>query len=521
MHYIRLLRPAKVEVSSPSSSGRRSNPHSSAVVLISLLFTVTTDLGDSFLCPYDAPLDLAVVIDGGGSAVNPVHLELTHGADGKPLRWSAGMRVLAARVRLPPHVRRSQELSCCVTVLPLYRLPALRGVPVRRPGAVRMADLLPARGSAHETGREEFVVPVSVDIVNGVCASLSKRVTQYAPELDYTSGREARTDDVETESIRRMPDLFLSFDEDIGESIARHIWDAGVVTAAWFEEIISPSHPADIGREAIRDILIPPSGGRTDGCLNVLELGCGIGILGLSIAAVLSYHHQFTSTVASGEQDDSQPRYTILLTDVPEAEERARSNITRTQDTITGLSCLNLDHSPRSPLPAEPASEDQSSESDREMGVESETSPEASQVAPAKILYENLDWEGGRQGVFGPEVSSRVWDLVVLSDCTYNVDSLPALVGTLSALHLLNQDRRRRRTTGPEGVNEKSSVLLATKPRHESEKALFGLLDAEGWRYKVATRIPLPGNGGEGGDKEGGGGGEGEVVEVYLLEKGG
>ncbi|QYS96037.1 hypothetical protein H0G86_003303 [Trichoderma simmonsii] len=92
---------------------------------------------------------------------------------------------------------------------------------------------------------------------------------------------------------------------------------------------------------------------------------------------------------------------------------------------------------------------------------------------PMKLPYENPDWERGRESVFGPEAQSRRWDFVLLSDCTYNVDMLPALLGTLSALHESN--------TGETGEQPQSTkVILATKPQHVSEEALFGLLSDQG-----------------------------------------
>ncbi|UKZ49885.1 hypothetical protein TrVGV298_004138 [Trichoderma virens] len=120
---------------------------------------------------------------------------------------------------------------------------------------------------------------------------------------------------------------------------------------------------------------------------------------------------------------------------------------------------------------------------------------------PVKLLYENLDWEQGREGTFGPEAQSHRWDLVLLSDCTYNVDMLPALVGTLSALHESN--------TAQAGDQPQSTkVFLATKPRHASEEALFGLLSDQGWTESHRQTLPLPVLGAET-----------QCVELYLYEK--
>ncbi|KAL6820736.1 hypothetical protein V8C40DRAFT_268144 [Trichoderma camerunense] len=128
-------------------------------------------------------------------------------------------------------------------------------------------------------------------------------------------------------------------------------------------------------------------------------------------------------------------RCTILMTDLEEAESRTRLNMSRFLQA-------RQEH-------------------------KSNTAP------PVKLPYENLDCEQGQEGVFGPGAQSHRWDLVLLSDCTYNVDMLPALLGTLSALHESNTAE-----TGEQLQSTK--VILATKPRHASEEVLFGLLSDQG-----------------------------------------
>ncbi|KAJ2968779.1 hypothetical protein NUW58_g10145 [Xylaria curta] len=237
----------------------------------------------------------------------------------------------------------------------------------------------------------------------------------------------------------------LQFEEDIGESIARHIWDAGVVTSAYLADASDTIHN------------IFPIENDT---FNILELGSGVGILGITIAGILS---RATTT----PQGQALKNARVLLTDLEEAEERARSNNPprpKLHSTLNRVDGTNV-----------------------------------------AIEYENLDWGEGCKGRFGPLTAATTWDLVVLSDCTYNVDSLPALVGTLSALHAA---KGHHCAAGDAPI--KSSVLLATKPRHSSEEALFGLLKEHDWTYRVVKEIPLPKIGEED-----------EVVQIYLLEKSG
>ncbi|OTA52281.1 hypothetical protein K449DRAFT_379504 [Hypoxylon sp. EC38] len=332
MHYIRLLRPAKFDASD------RRRP------IISLLITITTDLGDSFLYP-DEPVELIVGADD--AAGQSVILKTDH-----PYRWTAGMR--------------------------------------------------------------------------GVCSPISVRT------LQLNTGSQPEDE------------LNLDLEEDIGESIARHIWDAGIVTASFLADSCHSS-------ESIRKIL--PIEKDT---LSILELGSGVGILGITLARIVER--------AAAVQGCTLSEAAILLTDLPEAEERARSNISIAE---TAVSCIH---------------------------------PSSSAVT---LQYEDLDWDEGKHGRFGPLASARPWDLVVLSDCTYNVDSLPALVGTLSALHAANL-KYPDFDKGPG-----TSVILATKPRHSSEQALFQLLKTDEWQYTVLESIRLPKLGEED-----------EQVDIYLLKKG-
>ncbi|KAI1808571.1 putative methyltransferase-domain-containing protein [Daldinia bambusicola] len=397
MHYIRLLRGPKLD----TSNIRRP--------LISILLTITTDLGDSFLYP-DEPVDLTISVE------NPTGQSIILEID-RPPRWTAGLRCLDVKVPIKPHLKKS-DVTCTIRIHPATQTPPL--------GVLEGRDALPwsvARGSPASMG---LVMPVSVDMAKGICAPVAVRTLRLNP------------------SFRLQDQLNIDLEEDVGESIARHIWDAGVVTASFLGDACS-------SKKGICDVL--PI--RKDS-FNVLELGSGVGILGITLAQVLERGVVYGHTSSKA---------TVLLTDLSEAEERARSNIARAE---VALSQINPD-------------------------------------GPTVTLqYEDLDWDEGKHGRFGALASARAWDLIILSDCTYNVDSLPALVGTLSALHAANVKHYHEAE-----ADSKTSVILATKPRHSSEQALFGLLSSADWRYSVLKSIPLPKLGEED-----------EVVEIYLLEKG-
>ncbi|KAI1122747.1 putative methyltransferase-domain-containing protein [Nemania abortiva] len=407
MHYIRLLRPAKIQ----GPTGR---------LVVSLLFTITTDLGDSFLCPDDGSIDLLVAVVGSGAG--PADSAVAR------LQWRTGMRVLDAKVKLRPGLE-TRMVDCRIGIYPAQQQPRGSSAPL---GALHVGDVLPWRVAAGQALSRGVVMPAALEFVGGVCAPVSVRTLSIGP--GYLGGNSARGETLE-----------LQFEEDIGESIARHIWDAGVTTSAYLVDACSSS-------ESIRAIF--PMLGES---FNVLELGSGVGILGITIAAILPR--------AAAAQGRTLKSARVLLTDLEEAEERARSNIVRNEATLA----LN--------------------------SVDGTT---------VTVEYENLDWDEGREGRFGPLAASTPWDLVTLSDCTYNVDSLLALVGTLSALHDAKERHHSAETDGP----VKSSVLLATKPRHSSEEALFGLLKDQDWVFRVVKEIPLPKIGEED-----------DVVQIYLLGK--
>lgn len=84
-----------------------------------------------------------------------------------------------------------------------------------------------------------------------------------------------------------------------------------------------------------------------------------------------------------------------------------------------------------------------------------------------------LDWDADSDGAS----AERDLDLIVISDCTYNPDSCPDLVGTVS----------RMAATSP-GVR----ILVAMKRRHDSEDIFFRLMRDANMQIVDKTTIPLP-----------------------------
>ncbi|KAF6826286.1 upf0665 family protein c [Colletotrichum plurivorum] len=391
MHYIRFLRAPKL-----TFQGDRKNAWSLNVVL-----TVTTDLGDSFLA-HDEPVKIKVSfgweqpLSAGKS--KPMRL-----AGEKTLRWASGMRVLKADIPAQHLESKSRLPQPGADEGPL-RVYAWAGSGVSAETAANVS----MAGFNDEAGR---IMPLWTDI---------QTPGSVAPT---TCLRRLRLGD-------RSPGALIEVEEDIGESIARHLWDAGimVVSRLWLLSDGDPGlcagHP--LAMNTLEYLLLGSD------AVNILELGCGVGIFGIGLARMLS---------REGGSDKS----TILMTDLPEAEERAGANIDRL--ATTGAPSIR---------------------------------PE----------YENLDWDDGRQGDFGPQVGSRFWDLVVLSDCTYNADALPALIDTWTAIHKQNVSKRP-------GAEVTTRVLVAMKVRHADESRLWELVKEDGWAVAEQAVMPLPMLGGE------------------------
>ena len=80
-------------------------------------------------------------------------------------------------------------------------------------------------------------------------------------------------------------------------------------------------------------------------------------------------------------------------------------------------------------------------------------------------------------------------DLVLVSDCTYNSDSLPNLVRTLVSL----TNHKCKNETQPEDRFRLGGldVLVSLKRRHESEDVFFQLMAEAGFRVSGREEVPL------------------------------
>lgn len=409
MHYIRLLRPLSLD--------DRGN--------VKIVLTITTDLGDAFLCPPEPVLISVYLQDGRQTPRAPIMIHLA--ASGQQPVWKNGMRVLKLAVRIPSQV--VQDVKKTAT-----RNSTTNG---------QMEILVMASSALEEPLR---TVDLPFDNTEGRILGLSAPVSLPGQEPEYLAKRRFRL---------ASDASFLELNEEIGESIDRHIWDAGVITMGALSNMLSSGLPTTIDHliwdktPRLKELLCSASESRS---VNIIELGCGVGILGLGLAAALNA--RLANLASEGNASPSN----ILLTDLSGAEALAKTNIS--------LHASAMERSGR--------------------------------VSNVVLDFESLDWEDGKHGRFGPKVGRTPWDVIIISDCTYNVDMLPALVGTLSALS--------NRTTKETNDEKHTKVMLATKPRHSSEKALFDLMDQNGWEIleTAVQRLPHVGK-------------EDEVVEMYLF----
>ncbi|KAG5983013.1 hypothetical protein E4U55_000965 [Claviceps digitariae] len=399
MHYVRLNGPPRVKV---LDDGFQT----------SVVFEVANDLGDELLSPTN-PVGITVRAHTDSYPYPNVSCSLI---EKSPLEWQMGHRVMKPVYKLPRKIENAITDGDTVYLSIGPAKPSL--------AANSVYNILTSSMENDEDRAEGLISTVTVGL--------------SGPHVDGDA------------ALRRIllsrpgePPHYLIIAEKIGHSIARHVWDAGLVAMSAIAGTfnfpdLAPSQSSCM--QKIHRILHKEEGA------NVLELGCGVGILGIGIAAVYP---------------KDTGNCTILMTDCEDAEPSARSNMSYLYEQRSG-----------------------------------------SNLGYAQVMYENLDWNDGRRGSFGCMVLDRRWDLIMLSDCTYNADTIPALVGTLSGVHNLNKK------FDPNDASFATKVLLATKPRHDDELILFDMMAAEDWKItdKLVLSLPVLGR-------------ESERVEMYLFEK--
>ncbi|KAF4553911.1 Lysine methyltransferase-like protein 5 [Elsinoe fawcettii] len=242
MHYIRFLKTPKVTV----GAGK---------VVLTASVTITTDLGETF---FDDDLDLAATLrspDRHGD----IFLRRT-------IKWTAGARSLPLSFDLT----RSE-----------IEWPARLHVGLKN-GHGELADDFELFSSRPD--HESAAI-----------------VTVWSEALDATKGNFEAPRQVERK-FSPLSGRSLTIWEDMGDSIARHLWDGSVALTAYIDRVIALQAPTSM--PALEHALITATFKR----LNVIELGCGCGIVGIALAQAI-------------------PDCDVLLTDFPEVEELVERNM--------------------------------------------------------------------------------------------------------------------------------------------------------------------------------------------------
>jgi len=91
----------------------------------------------------------------------------------------------------------------------------------------------------------------------------------------------------------------------------------------------------------------------------------------------------------------------------------------------------------------------------------------------SRLTSTTLDWYDD----IPSQIREAAFDVILVSECTYNSDSLPALVKTLSSLVITSTEAR---------------VILSTKVRHSSEAVFFKMMSAAGFIELEHSSIELP-----------------------------
>lgn len=186
--------------------------------------------------------------------------------------------------------------------------------------------------------------------------------------------------------------------EETGDSIARHIWDAGVAFTAYLDLC-----KTDETRMPLLNRFLAKSNYEA---INILELGTGCGLAGIWVASMVQ-------------------NCQVLMTDLPEAQDIARRN-------LSVMKCADR----------------------------------------STAEFNILDWEKPLPHA----IAILSFAMIIITDCTYNSDSSPALVKTLSAVA----------DNSPYAV-----VFVAMKVRHFSEGVFFRLMLEAGFYINDHDNVDL------------------------------
>lgn len=407
MHYVRFLKPVEVDLQ---------------LSQIKTLIYITSDLGDS-LFPGSIALSASIVTPKSIQSI-----KLQHGR-----RFD---RVMGGEL----YSRTILEWTPQSRVLPVKVDINQATYNFGREYVLEIRTLTPQESKIHAyNGNVKLIMPHVVGAISGGFQIMS---FNHILERDYRR--------LVSFPFSKLQPMYMW--EEGGESIARHVWDAGMALVAYFDLLLSSSpHHESI----LSEILRPPSAiNYPKDTLQILELGAGVGLVGLALSELLT-----SSKTAQPHQ--------ITLTDLPDPQNVISRNLSDQSKVFQSGS----EHS--------------------------------------VLDFQILDWSEE----LPTAIAAKRFNLVLVSDCTYNPDSAAALVKTLEAV--TERDCKSTTNPGAAASNSKTFIVVAMKKRHPSEEVFFDLMKEAGFDIIEEENVILPSIYAE--EKDGIDISEAEHVDIYIF----
>ncbi|KAG0649913.1 non sense mediated decay family [Hyphodiscus hymeniophilus] len=270
MHYIRFLKPPRPLITASPAS-------------LSAKITVTTDLGESFLLS-NVSLVVELEFKDGTSVLGE--------GKGREFVWKGrdGMRALEILIQVPVSKGGRKIGSEMVRMLVGPKEDALAVDSFRK--------ILDMQHQNDDSGEIGGIVPIrsmAIDINPGAKRDDTPGVGMAQRVFSMGSGNSQKG---------------LRIWEETGESIARHIWDAGLVFSSCLaflslsDSTRSLSHAQKL--PILKKALQRPN-------LRVLELGAGCGIVGITLASSIALHSVLLSDLPAASSILSRNLSTLPL----------------------------------------------------------------------------------------------------------------------------------------------------------------------------------------------------------------
>ena len=240
MNFVRFVKTPRIGSGSAKKANAKSNPKKTATSQLSMILTITTDFS-----PF---ADSAELLCQFVSPANSIVAE-------QRVHWDGTLRDIKVDMSIPPGSKEGQVV------------------------------ITPIDDSGSETFLSQFLGRRTNHVVGVETATFSLNTSN-------------RHDTVYRQF--NLPHGPLRIVEQAGETIIRHVWDAGVILSA-----AVTCNPISNLPDELQQLLRPVSSQRE---MKVLELGTGVGILGVSIATAF-------------------PNATVVMTDLLDAQSLVDENL--------------------------------------------------------------------------------------------------------------------------------------------------------------------------------------------------